>query len=142
MTTGSHIIAQGPEPPKSRLLVVDDEPLITGLIERSLRRSWEITCASSAMAALDLTRTQSFDVVVCDLMMPVMTGMEFAEKLAGLNPALRARTLFLTGGAATPEAEVFLARSDVLHMTKPLRMADLDARLLTLLAQGPATSRS
>ncbi|MCX6537674.1 MAG: response regulator [Acidobacteria bacterium] len=141
MTTGSHSVAQGPEPVKPRVLLVDDESLITSLIQRSLRRSWDITCASSAMAALDLIRTQPFDAIVCDLMMPVMTGMEFAEKLAGLNPLLRARTLFLTGGAATPEAEAFLARSDVRHMTKPLRMADLDARLLALLAQGPAASR-
>ena len=140
VTPGRRSTAHGPEPPKPRLLLVDDEPLIAGLIQRTLRRSWDITCASSASAGLELIRTQSFDAILCDLMMPVMTGMEFEEKLARLNPALRARTLFLTGGAATPEAEAFLARPDVRHLTKPLRMADLDARLLALLAQAPPAS--
>ena len=138
MTTGSHSVVPGSEPPKPRLLVVDDDIQVASLIQRLLRRGWDVTCASSATAALDLIRTDSFDAIVCDLMMPVMTGMEFAETLAGLNPALRARTLFLTGGAATSEAEAFLARPDVRHMTKPLKMADLDARLLTLLARAPS----
>jgi len=119
--------------PLPRLLLIDDEPLIAALIQRSLRHSWHSTCTSSATAALELLQTEQFDVVICDLMMPGMTGMEFAEKLATLNPALRARTLFLTGGAMTTHAEEFLARSDVRHLTKPLRMADLDITLRALL---------
>lgn len=142
MTKADQPVGPGSERAKPRLLLVDDEALITGLIQRSLRRSWDVTIASSAVAALALIRAGAFDVVVCDLMMPVMTGMEFAEKLAKLNSSLRARTLFLTGGATTPDAEAFLARTDVRHMTKPLRMADLDARLLSLLTEGPTPSRA
>jgi len=120
--------------PLPRLLLIDDEPLIAALIQRSLRHSWHSTCTSSATGALELLKSQSFDVVICDLMMPGMSGMEFAGKLEELNPSLRARTLFLTGGALDSEAEVFLARPDVCHMTKPLRMSELETTLQALAA--------
>jgi CheY-like chemotaxis protein len=129
-------MAPGAEIPKPKALLIDDEPAISGLMQRSLRKTWDVTIASSAASALDLIKVQPFDVVVCDLMMPEMTGMEFAERLAELNPSLRARTLFLTGGAATVEAETFLARADVRHLTKPLRMADLDTALHGMLPTG------
>ncbi|MEI6669390.1 MAG: response regulator [Acidobacteriota bacterium] len=138
MTSTSSPPLTGAEPPKPRLLLIDDEPLISTLIQRSLRRSWDITCAPNAKVALEMIRDGAFDAVVCDLMMPEMTGMEFAAELAILNPALRERTLFLTGGAATIEAETFLGRPDVNHLIKPLLMADLDRQLKAMLAECPA----
>ena len=50
------------------------------------------------------------------------------------DPSLRARTLFITGGATTHEAEQGLARADVRHLRKPLNIRDLDATLSALVA--------
>ena len=117
---------------RGRLLLIDDEPAIANLIQRSLQRSWDVTCFLSAVPALDILATREFDAIVCDLMMPVMDGMQFADELARRHPALRLRTLFLTGGAATASAEAFLARPDVRSMSKPLSMRDLDSALRDL----------
>lgn len=124
--------AAGAPADRGRLLFIDDEHLITTLAQRTLQKSWEVTCVPSATEALGLVDTREFDVVACDLMMPGMNGMAFAEELEFRNPALRAKTLFLTGGAVTAEAEAFLARPDVRFMSKPLSMKDLDAALRRL----------
>jgi CheY-like chemotaxis protein len=66
-------------------------------------------------------------------MMPGMSGMEFADKVASRLPALRARMLFITGGAMMPAAESFLARPDVRHLLKPLNLKTLVAELEDML---------
>ena len=121
-----------PAAEKARLLLIDDEPMIATLIQRSLQKSWDVTWLASAVDALERVKVETFDVIVCDLMMPIMDGMEFAKELATLNPGLRERTMFLTGGAVNDASEQFLARPDVRHMGKPLSMRDLDAALKKL----------
>ena len=115
--------------PKGRLLLIDDEPMIGNLIQRSLQKSWDVTWLASGVDALECVKKDAFDVIVCDLMMPVMDGMQFAAELAELNPALRARTMFLTGGAINDASEQFLARPDVCYLSKPFSMRDFDAAL-------------
>jgi signal transduction histidine kinase/ActR/RegA family two-component response regulator len=119
---------------RGRLLLVDDEALVRDLLSRALGRSWDVTMASSGEEALRLLGGGRFDAVVCDLMMPGMSGMEMAETAWLRDPGLRRRTLFLTGGAIVPEAEAFLERSDVRYLTKPVRMAELNAVLQELVA--------
>jgi len=122
-----------PAPSKgARLLLIDDEPMIAMLIQRSLQKSWDVTWLASGVDALERVKTEAFDVVVCDLMMPIMDGMQFAKELEVLNPSLRLRTMFLTGGAVNDASEQFLARPDVKYMSKPLSMKDLDAALKKL----------
>jgi CheY-like chemotaxis protein len=118
-----------PAAEKARLLLIDDEPMIATLIQRSLHKSWDVTWLASAADALERLKSESFDVIVCDLMMPIMDGMQFAAELETLNPVLRGRTMFLTGGAVNDASEQFLARPDVRYMSKPLSMRDLDTAL-------------
>jgi signal transduction histidine kinase/CheY-like chemotaxis protein len=118
-----------------RLLLVDDEPAVLELLGRQLEREWVTTCALDGAAALAALQRERFDAVVCDLMMPGLTGMELAERLARLDPALRRRTLFLTGGAVTAEAQAFLDRPDVCHLMKPIRASELSERLAALLRE-------
>lgn len=120
----------GPTSPSlPRLLVVDDEPMLLGMLARALRRHWTVTTATSGPEALRLLEHQAFEVIVCDLMMPGMSGMDLAAELDRRWPALRARVLFLTGGAVLPEAEAFLSRADVRHMTKPVVLGEFELRL-------------
>ncbi|MGZ3460090.1 MAG: hybrid sensor histidine kinase/response regulator, partial [Archangium sp.] len=93
-----------------RILVVDDEPLVGASAERLLRSFCEVVVVTSSREALALVEAgQRFDLVLCDLMMPQMTGMELHEELSHRAPELAARMLFLTGGAFTPDAQRFLS---------------------------------
>ena len=64
---------------RRRILFVDDEPnVLAGLrrLFRPFRRSWEVRTATSGKEALDLMKSQHFDVVVSDMRMPRMNGAE------------------------------------------------------------------
>jgi len=110
--------ASGSRP--SRVLVVDDDPLVARSIARALRPTHEVTTARSAGEALSrLERGEPFDVVVCDLMMPQMTGMELYQRVKGTDPRLADRFVFVTGGAFTDGARDFLARTPNPCLEKP-----------------------
>src|SRR5450631_1468720 len=102
------------------ILVVDDEPLIGASARRLLSAEHDVVVVHSGEAALcALASPRSFDVVLCDLMMPGMTGIELHQALVRSRPELAERMVFVTGGAFTGAAEDFLDRVDVRRMDKP-----------------------
>jgi PAS domain S-box-containing protein len=101
------------------VLVVDDEPAVGPVIRRVLAHH-HVTVVATAKAALDLFAAgQNFDVVLCDLMMPCMSGMDLYRELARLYPETALRVVFLTGGAFPPEGNAFLDRVANERMDKP-----------------------
>jgi nitrogen-specific signal transduction histidine kinase len=108
-----------------RVLVVDDEPAV-GLAVKRVLRDHEVVVVSSAPAALELIADgQDFDIILSDLMMPEMSGMDFYEYLARIDPRMAARVVFVTGGAFTPEANAFLDRIANERMEKPFHFERL-----------------
>ncbi|HEU4612407.1 MAG TPA: ATP-binding protein, partial [Kofleriaceae bacterium] len=93
------------EPPKKRLLVIDDEPLVGQLVAKVLT-SHDVTAETSARAALVRLRSgESFDLILCDLIMPEVSGIDFYEQLGQVDPLLRHKVVFLSGGAFTDRAQ-------------------------------------
>lgn len=102
------------------VLVIDDEPPMVSSVQRILGGTHDITgCTSPAQALADIRAGARFDVILCDLMMPEMSGMALYAALAGTVPEQAKRMLFLTGGAFTPQAVAFLEREGIRHMEKP-----------------------
>ncbi|MCY1018027.1 two-component regulator propeller domain-containing protein [Pyxidicoccus sp. MSG2] len=94
---------------KARLLVVDDEPLVARGVARLLANEFAAESTSSAREALDrLSQGERFDLMLCDVMMPEMSGEAFFHQLSEVAPDQRERVVFITGGAFTPEARAFL----------------------------------
>jgi PAS domain S-box-containing protein len=107
------------------VLVVDDEPAI-GLVLRRVLREHEVKVVSTAKEALALLGAGAhFDVILSDLMMPEMTGMDFHEELTRHFPEVAARVVFVSGGAFTPAARAFLARVPNLRIDKPFDPASV-----------------
>jgi signal transduction histidine kinase len=104
-----------------RILVVDDEPMIAKVVERALAPEHEVISAGSAGEALHrIGAGERFDVILCDLMMPEMTGMELHLELSRLGGGEQAsRMIFLTGGAFTNRARLFLDETPNLRIEKP-----------------------
>jgi signal transduction histidine kinase len=107
------------------ILVVDDEPDITALVSEILHRH-RVHQVHGADEAL-LVMNDTWDVILCDLMMPGRTGMDLYEEAIHKNPQLASRFIFITGGAYTPRTEAFLDHIACPVLTKPFRMADLIA---------------
>jgi PAS domain S-box-containing protein len=111
------------------LLVVDDEPMVGRAITRMLTPPHRVVSVHGAAEALARLAAGPFDAVLCDLMMPEMTGMELHARLLAEAPATAARMVFLTGGAFTREAVEFLERVPNRRLEKPFTVAELRAAL-------------
>jgi PAS domain S-box-containing protein len=119
-----------------RVLVVDDEPDIRELIRAALGGSHEVAaCESGRDALLLLARDPAWDVVLCDLMMPGMSGRQLWERVQEDFPSLAPRMVFLTGGAFTADAQDFLVRGGQRWLEKPFDVATLRA---VVAGRGPA----
>ena len=119
------------------VLVIDDEPLVGRAISRMLTPLHRVVCVGSAAEALALLDATPFDTILCDLMMPEMTGMALHARLLEQAPAQAARMVFLTGGAFTPEASEFLDRVPNARLEKPFTPAELRSAV----AAGPGPPR-
>jgi PAS domain S-box-containing protein len=113
---------------RGRVLVVDDEPPLAQSLRRTLGRDHDVVAVSSGRAALDLIqRGDRFDVILCDLMMPEITGMDLAERLDREAPESARRLVFMTGGAFTARAREFLDDPSRRRIDKPFDLAALRA---------------
>ncbi|HOK45232.1 MAG TPA: response regulator [Bryobacteraceae bacterium] len=83
--------------PGEKILVVDDEPQIRSLLRSLLsRQGYEVTEAGDGAEALSLCEKGfSFDLVVTDVVMPQMDGLQLSRKIAALRPSTR--VLFMSG---------------------------------------------
>ncbi|WP_223758803.1 two-component regulator propeller domain-containing protein [Myxococcus sp. RHSTA-1-4] len=113
--------APGAVPARGRVLVVDDDSLVSGAIRRTLSRENDVevlVSARQALAQLSVPEPR-YDVVLCDLMMPEMTGMDLFDALVQTAPRVAERVVFITGGAFTPAARTFLDRVENTRVEKP-----------------------
>jgi signal transduction histidine kinase/ActR/RegA family two-component response regulator len=126
---------------RRRILAVDDEALLLKAYRRMLAETHEIVTALGGQEALRaLERDAAFDVVLCDLQMPEMSGMELHAAVRTRHPALAERFLFVTGGAFSSDARRFLEDSVAAIIHKPFRVEDLLA-LVDKIASGVPVRR-
>ncbi len=111
---------------RARLLVVDDERLVGEAIARSLAEESDVEVVTEAREALTrIAAGERYDAVLCDLLMPVMTGMDLYAEVVRAAPKLAGRIVFMTGGAFTPRARAFLDSVGNQCLEKPLDMSKL-----------------
>ncbi len=103
-----------------RVLVVDDEPSVGNALRRMLSRNHQVEATTGAQEALERVRQgEHFDAILCDLMMPQMSGMELYRVLLEQFPAVARRVVFMTGGIFTDVARAFIAQVPNPTVDKP-----------------------
>jgi CheY-like chemotaxis protein len=113
-----------------RVLVIDDDVRVGRSLRRVLRHHHHVTVVERGSEALELIRAgQQFDVILCDLMMPEMTGMEVYRELARIAPAVTNDIIFITGGAFSAEADAFLESVPNQVIEKPFDPRNLRATI-------------
>lgn len=104
---------------RGAVLVVDDDPSV-GVALRRVLRAHDVTITTRAQEVLDfLDAGKRFDVILSDLMMPEMSGMELHDELSRRFPEVAARVVFISGGAFTTAANTFLDRVPNVRLEKP-----------------------
>ncbi len=123
---------------RGRVLVVDDEHAVCRLVARTLGGDHEVLAFTSANEALArVLSEESFDAIVCDLMMPETTGMDVHEELVKRGHPLARRMLFLTGGAFGDRATTFLEDMALPRLYKPFSSNELRSAVQALVELAP-----
>jgi signal transduction histidine kinase len=104
---------------RRRVLVIDDEPKVGISLKRMLRGDEVVVLDQASEALALLRRDRGFDAVLCDLMMPDVTGMDLYAQVSALDPSFARRFVFITGGAFTPRARAFVADVPNITLEKP-----------------------
>jgi len=116
------------------VLIVDDEVMMRSVLQRVLGKHHELTCPKTSPEALALIDGGlRFDLILCDLMMPLLSGPAFHAELVRRHPDQARRTVFLTGGAVRPEVLEFLHSSQKPCLQKPfdpVQLCEVVSRLV------------
>jgi len=110
-----------------RVLVIDDDPLVVRSLRRLLKPH-DVTSVEHAPQALRLLDGDSgFDLILCDLMMPELTGAELYQRVAAWGRGTEQQIVFITGGVFTEQMQRFLETVPNRRLEKPIRADELDA---------------
>jgi len=125
------------EPPRLRtgeharpmcVLFVDDEPVIRRGYERAFGKTTEVVLAVDGVQAwIILSGRHDFDVIVCDLLMPNVSGIALYDRVRGAYPSLADAFVFVTGGATDVSTQEFLGACANAVLSKPFEMHELVA---------------
>lgn len=106
------------------LIVDDDEDIRKGIGD--LLEDCEVTLAESGIVAKDiLNKNFNFDYIICDVMMPDVSGIDLYEWLLSQNKELANKVIFITGGAFTANAAEFIKAHENRKLDKPFKLSTL-----------------
>jgi CheY-like chemotaxis protein len=107
-----------------RILVVEDYAGVRDLLSAVLSAIGTVETAENGKEALDKVRTRHFDVIVSDVNMPVMDGIQFFSAASRFDPRISKRFLFLAGNP-TDETIAFIGKNSLRYLEKPMQINDL-----------------
>jgi len=117
-----------------KVLVVEDEPTVGGLIADVLRdEGMCVDVLQDGHAALARAEAENYDLAICDLRMPGMDGQKFFSTLGQRHNPLQGRVLFVTGDVVAPRTQEFLERHGLPYVAKPFRVEELSRAVHELL---------
>lgn len=117
-----------------RILLIDDEKNILTVIKRALQRNgYQVDAANSAAAGLEMLKKVTYDLILCDIRMPEMSGTEFYQVVELRYPELTQRVIFSTGDSVSYGTRQFLDEVGAICLTKPFELSELLARVREVL---------
>lgn len=118
--------AANPKLARTRILLLDDEWAVLRMFERVLSREHDVVTFTRGREALAwLEENPAPNLIICDIMMPEMSGPEFFEHAQKIHPEVCDTTLFISGGAVTSEAQEFLSRHASQVRLKPMSIHEI-----------------
>lgn len=115
---------------RGRILVIEDEPGVRTLFAHLLEDEFDIITLGSGREAIELLDVDAaFDAVVCDVMMPDVSGVDVYERVSAARPGFERSFIFITGGPFSRRAQKFLATVENRCLQKPFDLRELEALL-------------
>ncbi|MBN1993666.1 MAG: GAF domain-containing protein [Anaerolineae bacterium] len=129
----------GTTPDKLRILVVDDEVPILNLLQRVLDQAGHTAeTAPNGNIALQKLNGQTYNLIICDILMPDIPGPELYQKVSAQYPHLAHNFIFITGNVVDIDTRVFLDKSGLPWLSKPFLPSDIAEMVNKIAAKIPA----
>jgi CheY-like chemotaxis protein len=130
------IIEEPKKVAKAKILVVDDEPVIRQLVSQVLtNEGHEVETADNAADALKMVNNKRYRLILLDIKMPGMSGVELYKQFQKIAPSLTKRVVFITGDVMGKRTMDFLAKTKAPCMMKPFDAKQLKTEIKRILAR-------
>ncbi len=110
---------------KNKILIVDDEPAIVYFLKAILEKDGPVETAENGQEALQLTMRHYFDVIISDIDMPILNGIEFYKQASAKDANIGKRFLFISG-EPSPEDIDFFTKNNLTYMIKPVPVNEIE----------------
>jgi PAS domain S-box-containing protein len=122
---------------KARILVVDDEQVVRDVVNRVLTgEGHKVEIADNAADALNKIESKRYKLILVDIKMPGIDGVELYKRIQKINKSLARRVVFITGDIMGADTEKFLAETKVAHIDKPFNAEQLSTEVQRALTAG------
>jgi two-component system NtrC family sensor kinase len=113
---------------KQRILIADDERSVREVMQRALQRQgYQVDAVATGSEALAAVRAAEYDLILCDIRMPGLNGMELYRRVKEEFPPMAGRFIFSTGDTVSASTNAFLEEIDLPCLTKPFELPELFA---------------
>jgi DNA-binding NtrC family response regulator len=121
---------------KKRILLVDDELMLLYSLRRMLSDDYDVTIANGGKKAIDIIDNEStpFDLIICDVSMPEINGVNFYLYLVEHHPGMEKRVIFMTGGPLSTYLDDFFSKNKTKCLNKPFEYEQLNQTIQDCLA--------
>jgi two-component system, cell cycle response regulator CpdR len=127
--------AKPSELPAKRILLAEDDDSMRGFLARALENAgYEVLAYDNGKDAFDRLQQEPFTLLLTDIVMPLMDGIELARRAGEIDPTLK--IMFITGFAAVTLNNGVETPKDARVLSKPFHLKDLVREVDTLLASG------
>jgi PAS domain S-box-containing protein len=121
---------------KAKILVVDDEPVIRQFVSQVLgEQGHTVETADNATDALKMVKSKRYRLILLDIKMPGMSGLELYKQFQKIAPSLTKRVVFITGDVMGKRTLAFLDKTKTPYMMKPFDAKQLKAEINRILAR-------
>ena len=118
-----------------RILMVDDEPTILAFLKEVLGgEGYDVETVSSGKEALEMIKNKRYGLILCDIKLPGLSGVEIYEQIEKVAPSLQKRIVFITGDVTSADTQAFLEKTKAPYVTKPFDIAKLKEEVNRILS--------
>jgi signal transduction histidine kinase/ActR/RegA family two-component response regulator len=118
--------SEGGEAGIGRVLVVEDEEAVRDMLVRVLKEAgYQTDTGTDGLEAMEKIKEKDYDLIICDVRMPRLNGIELYRKLNSVGSEAGRRTLFITGDTISPETIGFIEENGIPYLGKPFEIDEL-----------------
>lgn len=117
-----------------RILIVEDNEELLGIMQKLLRKKYSVTTAKNGQQAINIIAREELDIIISDIMMPIMDGIELTKAIKGNKDYAQLPVILLTAKTRDEDRNIAYEIGADEYITKPFKLEDLQLRIDNIIA--------